>query len=99
MLKTIRNNIGNIQGFGHCYHCKDTWNWKKTQSIPYKKDSFMFPICKECFIKLPEIVILNYCIRLMEDWHLDDKEIKKYTKRLSKEIKKLKKCVLSEQSE
>lgn len=74
----IRTIIGRFFGYGGCSICHNTWNWKKEQSIPYSKKitaknstdlvSCMFPLCKECFDKVPEEKIVRYSELLMEHW-------------------------------
>lgn len=75
MLRHLRNLIGNLRGYSGCLHCGDRWNWKKEHSIKYEQrgqeSSAMFPICEECFQKLPvegANGIMHYCNELLTQW-------------------------------
>lgn len=74
----IKNFIGRFKGYSGCSHCGGTWNWKENKTIPYREKissistadtySGMFPVCKECFERLSEDKILQYCKLLLDDW-------------------------------
>ena len=67
-MKWFKNWRGDLKGYGRCQCCGDSWSWKKSCSIKYEKNSSMFPICQECFDRIDETVILQYCKRLIAKW-------------------------------
>ena len=62
------NALGQSKGFGGCEYCGDRWNWKKYKTIRIDERLGMFPLCEECFEKLP-IKKIEECIwRLADSW-------------------------------
>jgi len=90
ITRMIKNKSGHLQGYGSCFNCGDTWNWKEHQSIKYEESSGMFPLCKECFNKLPEKDIIDWCVTLFIDWGKSKEYINSKLPTIKKEIKKLK---------
>ena len=86
----INNQRGRLSGYGSCSECGDTWNWKGYQDIKYDDWSGMFPLCRECFNRLPNETIEDHCIAIMVSWGKSEGEIKKYLSRIVKEIIKIK---------
>ncbi|GAG86169.1 unnamed protein product [marine sediment metagenome] len=48
LMRTIKNGLGNSNGYGNCYGCYDNWQWKEYHVIQYSESSGMFPYCEEC---------------------------------------------------
>lgn len=67
-----RNLIGEARGHSGCLNCGDRWNWKKPHDIEYERKgdnrSGMFPLCDECFQKLPVDTIMDFCSQLLTEW-------------------------------
>jgi len=75
MIRNLRNLIGRIRGFGRCLKCGDRWNWKEPHFIVFEgegmEESSMFPLCDECFWKLPiegTQGIMHFCNELLTLW-------------------------------
>ncbi len=64
-MKWIKNLIGNLQGYSHCYECRDHWNCKEHQDISITKTWGVFFLCKECFQKLPTQNIIEHLDELL----------------------------------
>jgi hypothetical protein len=60
--------IGKALGYGGCYRCGMTWNYVKGKTIYYTEGSGMFPLCAECFDKLPPEEIDPYIEKLVMSW-------------------------------
>jgi hypothetical protein len=67
-LRAARNALGKQLGYGACYHCGDSWRWKRSCDIRYEPGSAMFPICRECFDELPPEAIIEHCQKLWDFW-------------------------------
>jgi len=90
-LRFIKNLVGAWQGYSGCRHCGDSWYWKEEKEIPYRKGSAMFPLCKQCFNKLSEDDILDYCDKVfIRHRRVTYTEYNKYITRIKREIKRLK---------
>ena len=63
-----RNLYGSLSGYGHCAHCKCTWNWVHTFSILYSEDHGMFPVCDLCFRGLDSLRVTQYAFKLVDAW-------------------------------
>ena len=68
LSRYFKNQYGRSKGYGGCSHCKDTWDWKESFSIPFTETSSMFPLCKECFEKLSINEINYYIKQLVNVW-------------------------------
>ena len=68
-FNSVRNKIGHMKGYGHCYHCNGTWNYKRAVCIPCDGKlpnnwiQATYPLCEECFDKLSVDEIYDYCIK------------------------------------
>lgn len=75
MRRKLRNAKGRAKGYGGCYHCGDTWDWKDSHETLIEGDtafggiSACFPLCEECWQKLgtPEARWPFY-EKLIDDW-------------------------------
>lgn len=81
--------IGSIQGYGQCYECGDTWNWKREHIIAYEPDerfsSGAFPLCEECFWKVSEKRLVHGINALINNWiegGMDESEGRQLEKKL-----------------
>lgn len=102
MFRIFKNLIENIKGYSSCSKCGDTWNWKKSHSIPFEGGG-MFPLCEECYQSATEKEKISYATILINEWiiwmeqnkdryydtYLD--EIARYKKNLSEAIENIKK--------
>jgi len=68
MIARIRNAAGVIAGYGGCYRCGDTWNWKTAHSTPYEEGRACFPLCEECWSELTPDERLPYYEELVAVW-------------------------------
>ena len=96
-MRWLNNFIGNFRRFANCSSCQDSFSWKKWQDIDYDKTgSSMFPICKECFNKLPVNEIIFWCEDLLNRWvsstpiDYTEEKIKKIREQLKESINRLK---------
>lgn len=60
--------IGRRLGYSGCFHCGMTWNYAQSKSIQFSETRGMFPLCEECFSKLPPEEIDPYIERLVWEW-------------------------------
>ena len=72
-VRNIRNAVDSARGFSGCHHCGDSWAWKESQIIMYSGvdgnfSQGMFPLCRECFDKLSDEEIVDYCLGLWCSW-------------------------------
>lgn len=51
VLRIIKNFIGRTLKYAECSICRDSFRWKKWQTINYSKSEGCFAVCKECFNK------------------------------------------------
>jgi len=58
--------IGRALGYSGCSHCSMTWNYVKGKSIQFSANEGMFPLCEECFDKLPPEEIDPYIESLVQ---------------------------------
>jgi len=70
--RETQNARGKSLGFGSCYHCGDSWYWKKNFDIRYDVGSGMFPLCHECFESLSFEAIIEYCQKCWDSWCISD---------------------------
>ena len=66
-----RNLYGDIVGYGHCVHCRCTWNWVEDFGIPYNYHRAMFPLCDLCFRKLSTQKVISYAKNRVSVWSPD----------------------------
>jgi len=63
IIRWLKNLIGKYQHYGTCPNCGDSWWWKKSGGISYRRNGitlFEIMICKECLqnpvgLSLPRI--------------------------------------------
>lgn len=67
--------FGFLIGYGGCAHCKGTWNWKKSYSIPYGADGAMFPLCPRCFNFLTTEEVIKYSEDLASKWQQTEEKL------------------------
>ncbi len=60
--------IGRVLSYSGCSHCGMTWNYVKGKNIQFSDNEGMFPLCEECFDKLPPEEIDPYIERLVQEW-------------------------------
>ena len=53
---------GRLQGYGHCYRCKETWDEAPHNiMIPCADNKDMFPVCDDCY-KVMSFKEIRYAI-------------------------------------
>lgn len=72
-LSRIKNAAGELQGFGSCGICGDSWAWKEEKSIPMDPGGTngVFPVCRECFASESAQEIIAALYRLQAEWALN----------------------------
>jgi len=71
LLRSLKNKVGDIRGYGNCAHCGDSWMFKEYIDLSCSEDQRIFPICKECFNKLSDEEVLGYCRDLWLAWSVN----------------------------
>lgn len=71
----VHNLMGKWGNYGHCAHCRRTWNWVYGVRIPFYfsplKVRTITVICAECFEKLSSVEIIQYCYQILDKWQVD----------------------------
>ena len=72
--RAIKNRRGREIGYGGCYRCGDTWDWKKPMESLWFNNHGIFPCCEECWPELTPDQKLEYCVKLFEHWRSFDSQ-------------------------
>lgn len=68
IVRKIRNFIGKLKGYGSCYICGDTWNWKEEHTIYFTEGRGAFPTCEECWQTKSNKEIIDAVGQLCSNW-------------------------------
>jgi hypothetical protein len=68
IIVKLRSWLGYLKGYGHCFHCRGTWDFKETFTITDSPNTVVFPICVDCAKKLSEEQILKYVMDVYDWW-------------------------------
>lgn len=88
IVRPLLNYWGRVHGISGCGICGDTWNWKKSHDIDYKKNRSAFPICEECWQTAPAHLIEQATHELARTWILQSPP--KHLKQILEDTKLLK---------
>lgn len=67
-LTTSRNRIGRARGYGGCFACGVTWDWKEHHTTYYKPSDGCFALCEVCWSNRTPEERLPFYAELMELW-------------------------------
>ena len=66
--RVIKNRHGKSLGYGCCYRCGDTWDWKKGHTTYFDESRGCFPLCHDCWSRLTPEERLPYYERMVDSW-------------------------------
>lgn len=66
--RDVNNVAGAMAGYGCCYKCRDTWNWKPSHSTRYSESASCFPLCEECWDALTPTERYSFYMEMVRDW-------------------------------
>ncbi len=61
LAEHISTRVGRERGYGACYICHGTWNWRQHFTIMFCPWSGCFPVCLDCAFVLTIEEILEEC--------------------------------------
>ena len=67
-LRKFKNEAGRAKGFGGCYRCGDTWDYKKPHTTPYDDTGGCFPLCESCWASLTPTERLLFYEQMWQEW-------------------------------
>jgi hypothetical protein len=47
----VKNRVGGLKGYGRCPNCDNSWYWKESKSVTFKRSAFVSKgvlICADC---------------------------------------------------